>query len=236
MRTTWSCLVGLTLLVSCGCQDQPDPKPADIFQEPRQTEPQANVEIQPAPANFVVFSTLTFTGLPDAPHQLRATFQGSDQGRLSLSRLNDDDGDRLVEYRNHDRAFQLPQDASKVIEHGPEAAAGLFSRIAFRRAVFADNPAIEPAWQQRKFETAPGSVLREQEPSGSWRYTQLDHFGEAGESLVVTSRFENEAISWPKTLECLANGQILWTESVDSARTQSYFIESYFMPAALSPE
>ena len=225
-------ILGLLLAGSCSEPELPAPPPV--------VHPAAPAHPPAEPTDFTVSSTITFASAPSAPHRLRVTFQGDDLCRWTLARLNDEDSDRLIEYRYHGHAFKMPQDRTTSVEYSPEEAAVVFARFLLRRLVLTDDPASSESWTTKPLADGLGTVQRRLNEDGSTSYTYVDPDGVEGESLTVLSRFESEGRSWPKKLRLNIGSEVIWTETVDSLQTQSWFEERSFVPpdrsTELSPE
>jgi len=170
----------LAALLLAACGESPEPAPPPV----------AALDLQTAAAlDFVVSSTIRFTGADAAPHRLRVSYQGADLCRWELKRLDDADADRLIEYRSHTRAFVLPQDAVESLEYGPDETRLVFARMALRHLVLIDGPDETP-WAERALEDGLGLVRREFPADGRIVYRHFDAAGELGEVLSVLSRFE----------------------------------------------
>lgn len=227
--------VGLVLLAACS-SDAPEPPP--LTEPPAPEAPPAPEPVQAEVGDFVVVSTITFVGAEDAPHQLRVVYQDQDLCRWELSRLNDEDGDRMIDYRFHARAFKLPQDQVQSVEYSPNEAQEVFSRMALRRVVLTDDPTspTAEAWETRELGEGLGTVRRSRDEAGQLVYTHLSAKGQADEVLTVLKRFETAGRSWPKQLSLSLGSTPIWSESIERIQTESWFDQSYFVPTDRSTE
>ncbi len=177
----------------------------------------------------MITSTLRFVSAPDAPHRLRVTYQAPSLGRWDLMRLNDVDGDRLIEYQHQDRAYKMPQDSSTSVVLDEAQTRAVRARMALRFLVFTDDP-DGPSWDVRELGPGLGEVHRTVADDGALHYDHVDAHGQKGEKLVVRERFESSGRSWPHELELAYGPTEIWTELVEKVETQSWFAEAYFVP------
>lgn len=188
--------------------------------------------------SLVIRSNILFETEPTAPHLLEVSYRGADFCRWSLSRLNDEDADRLIEYRSHQRAFGLPQDQVISVEYNQEQSHQIFARMALRRLVFADDPNAA-AWTERALAGGLGSIQREVTDAGHLAYTSLNQAGQPGETLTVLERWTIGTQSWPKKLRLNLQQTVIWTETVEHVQTQNWLTDDYFVPpdrsTSLSP-
>jgi len=231
----------LVVLVGClgssGCSDG-EPKPQPVVHEPAPAPEPTPLPVPAEVGDFVVVSTITFVGANAAPHQLRVVYQDKDLCRWELSRLNDEDGDRMIDYRFHGRAFKLPQDEVLSIEYSPTETQQVFARMALRREALTDDPTRPDAaaWETRELGEGLGSAKRTQDEAGHFVYTHFTAKGQPGEALTVLERFETAGRSWPKQLGLRVGPTEVWSESIDRIQTQSWFGEAYFVPPDRSTE
>lgn len=232
-------LAAACLLAALGCGSGEDP-PVEPAVEPAvepggEDDPVTPEEDALAPLrgrNLHIISSLVFDSLPDAPHELQATYQGLDRCRWSLQRLADEDADRRIEYRSGARAFLLPQDSGDSLEYGGEELAQVLRRMDLRRVAMADG-LDELAWDEDgmlPLGEAGSSVLREDLGDEGITYMAIDPEGRQEEILHVLTWAELGNLRRPATLVLSFGALRIWSEEIHTFELQSWFKERYFWP------
>lgn len=214
---------------------------------PESTDVGAEEAPAAAPDAFVTTSTVVFPGLTDQPHAWRCVYQGAERVRWELSLPGDASGRRQIEYRFADEGFLLPSGLKASVELGQLERARLFRSMALRRAAFRDGAGA--AWTRRELPGGLGYIERSEssnaagsesstsersEPEGASSsgrsYAVFDAEGSERERLEVGAWQTLDGIVWPRELALEADGNTIWSETVDEVRTRSWYAENYFRP------
>jgi len=187
-----------------------------------------------APEAFVTSSTVVFPGLEAQPHAWRCVYQGADRVRWELSLPGDASGRRQIEYRFGAEGFLLPSGLKASVALGQLERERLFRGMALRQAVFSDGAGA--AWTRRDLPGDLGYIERtapaaSPDGAGDARgYAAFDAAGKQRERLEVGAWQTLEGITWPRELTLQADGNTVWSETVDAVQTRSWYAENYFRP------
>ncbi|HED67059.1 MAG TPA: hypothetical protein ENJ09_16065 [Planctomycetes bacterium] len=194
-------------------------------------------------AGFEIDSTIVFEGLPDAPHELLASYVFPDRARWRINNRTGQAAARSLYYRFGAESFHVgPGSKPSTAFEGDERDRTLL-QMELRRLVFFwpdgatwSNPAqgISVTTVGRR-EDVDGPSIGTLEATVRDKVLvsmrALDADGDEVESLEVTERFSQRGRTWPRRLILRQGDEVVWHETVESIATDIRYIDRYFLPA-----
>lgn len=185
-------------------------------------------------------SRVTFAGHPEAPHELRVVYGGTDRARWELSA--GDAGNRRLRHRRGDELWETGAGSgeSAAVE-GAEAPAFLRS-IELRRAVL-DWPqgfAWRGEGEVRRADLGPAGSLVARLPEGGGlpeRVAALDADGREVETIDALRWTEPAALAEetgdrprPTSFTLRVGGRAVWSEEVVTPPVGARYLDLFFVP------
>lgn len=188
---------------------------------------------------FSAHSRVVFDAEPEAPHRLEVVYSFPDRARWLLGLRTDADGERLVEYRDGERAYGLFPGEATSVEYAGEDRAVALRRFELRRAAmlwpdgfdWQDTPDGRRAALRAADGVALGSLVATPAEGRPLRFAALDPRGEEQESLEVESWQRADEREWPRVLRLSAAGAGVWRETVERIDTRGRWLPTFFVPA-----
>jgi hypothetical protein len=193
---------------------------------------------------FLTRSTIVFAGHDDEPHALEAVYMLPDRARFSLQRL--DSPVRVSEYRRGAAAWRFAPDAGVSSRLERDERRALLLRMELRRAAMLWPDGF--AWTS----LAPGEGTDERvcrvpdpDPAASVPLGELcaavDGEGRAVRVSATIEGVEMERLwidawqsvlgrSWPRSLRLAVGDVPVWSEWLETVRTDVFFTDLVFLP------
>ena len=240
-----------SLICACGGET---PQESELEPTPVQSSPdtplRGDSELIPPPRRrpilgvfgFTARSSIRFDAMPEAPHQLSATYAFPDRARWYIEPANAQRGQRSVRYRSGPQAWELAPGAGQAERYEGDQATQALLQLELRRAALLWPHGLD--WSLREevdgaVHSAPlksgGSLIARSSSKGALPSTFSSELpnGSLFEELREIEWTDGPFGSRPSSWRLVSGGAPVWLERIESLDTKVRFVDSHFLPPHL---
>ena len=191
---------------------------------------------------FTARSSIRFEAMPDAPHQLSATYAFPDRARWYIEPANAQRGQRSVRYRSGPQVWELAPGASLAAGYEGLQKTQALLQLELRRAAMIWPHGLEwrlsedggEAVHTASLETG-GSLSARAPSAGTLPTTFTSHLddGSVFEELREVGWTDGPLGQRPARWLLVSGGLPVWQEQIESVDTKVRFVDSHFLPPHL---
>jgi len=187
-------------------------------------------------AGFESVSKLAYHGTPDRPHQLRTTYVFPERVRWQISKPAGETPQRVLHYRYGDAVFRMSPGVSSSEVCSAEDRTKWLLQMELRRALmlFPEGFAWKGDGLERRAEMEGlGSLIARFTSESESMPVEIGNAGTDGRAIDAFRSIrwkESRGRRWPASVELWHEGELAWTETVESVDVQAQYVDSFFLP------